>query len=96
MSVDHESCVGAAYHAPLPLWTERHHIFPKYLSALLGVAEVPLLAALCSNCHTRVHHALHHLINAGTNPHRLSDGESYLLNLAWSWWSQELLEEAAA
>ena len=91
MSVDFESCTGAAYHSPLPLWTERHHVYPMYLSALLGVPDVHLLRPLCANCHTRVHHVLAHLINSGEQGHRLSDGEQLLVNLAWSWWQGELL-----
>ena len=62
-----------------------------YLSALLGVPIVHLVRPLCGNCHTRVHHALTHLINEGTQPHRLSDGEQQLVALAWSWWQGELL-----
>ena len=90
MSVDHEACTGARYHAPAPLWTERHHVFPMYLSRLLGVPVRRELAALCSNCHTRVHHALEHLISEGESPHRLSEGEAVFVAAAWAWWIAEL------
>lgn len=90
MTVDTEPCVGAAYHAPIPLWTERHHVYPKYLCSLLGVPEIPLVRPLCSNCHTRIHHILHHLINTGEPGHRLSGGEALLVGLAWSWWVGEI------
>lgn len=91
MSTDHESCTGAAYHSPLPLWTERHHVYAQYLCALLGVPAIPLVRPLCSNCHTRIHHVLTHLINTGEPGHRLSDGEQLLVNLAWAWWQGELI-----
>ncbi|MDP9143875.1 MAG: hypothetical protein M3N43_04120 [Actinomycetota bacterium] len=91
MSTDTEHCTGAAYHAPLPLWTERHHVYPKYLCALVGVAVIPLVRPLCDNCHSRVHHAIAHLINTGVPGHRLSDSEMLLVNLAWSWWQGALL-----
>ncbi len=91
MSLDAELCSGASYHAPHPQWTERHHVYPKYLSGLLGVAVVPLLRPLCGNCHTRVHHALTHLINEGAQVHRLSADEQQLVDLAWAWWRAGLL-----
>lgn len=92
MSIDHEPCTGALYHAPLPLWTERHHVIPKYLCALLNKPVIHMLAPLCSNCHVRVHHALTHLINTGENPHRLSPREMTLVVIAWMWWVGSLLE----
>lgn len=91
LSLDHELCTGATYHAPLPHATQRHHIRPKYLSALLGVPIVHEVTPLCGNCHGRVHHALTHLINEGLQVHRLSDGEQLLVNLAWGWWIEELI-----
>lgn len=93
MSKDWELCTGASSHAPHPLWTERHHTRPKYLSALLGVPIVHEVVPLCANCHGRVHHALHHLINEGVQIHRLSDGEQLLVNLAWDWWRGEFLQQ---
>lgn len=95
MSADRELCAGAGYHAPAPLWTERHHVFPKYLCGLLGVTIIDALVPLCSNCHGRVHHALTHLINTGTNPHRLSAAEANLVEHAWLWWQVSLLGVSA-
>lgn len=91
MSRDLELCEGALYHAPLPLWTERHHIFPTYLCSLLGVAKRHEIVPLCGNCHERVHHALKHLINEGSNPHRLSPAETVIVERAWAWWQAELV-----
>lgn len=92
MSIDREPCEGAGYHAPAPLWTERHHVYPKYLCGLLAIADRPELVALCPNCHGRVHHALTHRINTGANPHRLSPAEAALVAAAWAWWVAELQE----
>lgn len=78
------------YHAPIPIWTQRHHVFPKYLCALLGVPVRALVVPLCATCHGRVHHALVHLINSGANPHRLSAGEAGLVVQAWAWWQSTL------
>lgn len=91
MSTDAELCAGATYHAPLVLWTQRHHVFPKYLCAMLGLPVIPDLVPLCCNCHERVHHALTHLINTGTNPHRLSSSELGYVNRAWDWWIAGLI-----
>lgn len=90
MTADWEMCAGAANHAPAPLWTERHHVFPKFLSALLGIPVVPNLVPLCGNCHGRVHHALAHLINSGAVAHRLSPSEALLVSRAWDWWQESL------
>lgn len=90
MTRDTEVCTGAGSHAPLPLWTERHHIFPTYLCDLLGVEERDEVLPLCGNCHERVHHAIRHLVNTGENPHRLSVRETSLVQAAWSWWQQTL------
>lgn len=91
MSTDPESCRGATYHAPLVLWTDRHHVIPKYLCALLGVPVVDEVVPLCASCHERVHHALTHLINTGLNPHRLSANEATYVARAWDWWQRALL-----
>lgn len=86
MTRDTEECEGAAHHAPIPLWTQRHHIYPTYLCALLELPKRHEVVPLCGNCHERVHHALRHLINTGANPHRLSSSEMALVMVAWEWW----------
>lgn len=91
MSVDAEQCQGAAYHSPQPGWTERHHVYPMYLTGLLGMATIPSLWPLCGNCHGRVHHALRHLINEGLQVHRLSEREQALVTRAWNWWQSAVL-----
>lgn len=60
------------------------------MTALLGIPIVHEVAPLCGNCHFRVHHALTHLINEGSQVHRLSDGEQLLVYLAWDWWQGAL------
>ena len=91
MTRDAEPCVGATYHSPQPLWTERHHIFPMYLSALLDLPVVPLVAPLCGTEHENVHHALRHLINTGENPHRFADRTQTLVDAAWEWWQAAIM-----
>lgn len=92
MSIDPENCIGAASHSPRPIETERHHIFPKYLCALLEVPERPEIVPLCGTCHSNVHHVLTTLINTGTlEGHRLSESSREIVNLAWGWW-REMLE----
>lgn len=93
MSRDIEPCAGAYYHSPQPLWTERHHVHPKYLSALLGLPVDPILIPLCETEHGNVHHALTHLINTGTNPHRFAEATQDCVDDAWSWWQEKLLAQ---
>ncbi len=93
MSRDTELCEGATYHSPVPLWTERHHIYPKYLSGLLGVPVIEKLVPLCGTEHENVHHALRHLINTGENPHRFAAQTQGYVEAAWVWWQAELLAQ---
>lgn len=86
-------CQGALDHRPLYAETDRHHVRPKYLSALLGLAIEPRVVPLCSGCHDLAHHVLHHLINTGTRGgHRLPKGLAILVDDAWNWWQQSLLD----
>ncbi len=91
MSRDFEPCWGASYHSPQPLWTERHHIFPMYLSALLGLPVRPIVVALCATEHENLHHALRHLINTGNNPHRFAERTQDYVDDAWYWWQASIL-----
>ncbi len=93
MSTDPEVCQGAMYHSPLPLWTARHHIFPIFLCALLGVAKRNETVSLCDSEHVNVHHALTHLINEGTNPHRFAFRTQGYVDRAWDWWVAVLLSQ---
>ncbi len=95
MSRDIELCAGSTYHSPQPLWTERHHVFPMYLSALLGLPVVTILVPLCATEHENVHHALRHLINTGTNPHRFADRTQGCVDAAWEWWQAAILDGGA-
>ena len=83
--------MGSTFHSPLPLWTERHHIRPMYLSALLGQPVHPTRVPLCGTEHSNVHHALEHLINEGVNPHRFAERTQGYVDEAWSWWVAALL-----
>jgi len=88
------TCVGATYHSPRYAETDRHHVYPKYLSALLGVPTRSETMRLCSGCHDLVHHALHHLINTGTRGgHRLPAGARAQVLAAWGWWQALVLAE---
>lgn len=91
MSTDLELCVGALYHSPKPTLTQRHHIRPMYLAALLGVPIDPTVVPLCATEHDNVHHALRHLINTGDNPHRFADRTQGYVDMAWLWWQWELV-----
>ncbi len=87
-----ETCFGVKSHTPEPAEVDRHHIFPKYLSHLLGVPERRETAALCSGCHDLVHHVLRHFINEGTmGRHRLSSTLRTIVDRAWEWWQSSLL-----
>jgi hypothetical protein len=87
MTRDAELCEGATYHSPLPLFTERHHVYPMYLAALLGVPANATVVPLCGTEHENVHHALRHLINTGENPHRFADRTrgyvDHLVTICW-------------
>ncbi len=91
MSRDIELCAGSTYHSPLPILTERHHLMPKYLAALLGLPIDPTVVPLCGTEHENVHHALHHLINTGENPHRFADRTQSYVDVAWEWWQAAIL-----
>lgn len=86
MSRDPELCMGSTFHSPRAMTTERHHIYPKFLSALLGQPINPLVVPLCGTEHSNVHHALEHLINEGDNPHRFAERTQGYVDAAWSWW----------
>ncbi len=78
---------GMADHTPMYAEVDAHHIFPLYLSRLIGVPERAERADLCSGCHDLIHHAIHHLINEGTmGRHRLAPGLQVLADRAWRWW----------
>jgi len=92
MTWDPEACVGAADHSPRAIATERHHIFPKYLCALAGLAIRHELAPLCGTCHENVHHAIHHLLATGTvGGHLLAPGSRQLVYAWWAWWQGVLV-----
>ena len=92
MTRDSEPCEGATYHAPQPLFTQRHHVRPKYLAALLGVPIDPTVVPLCATEHDNVHHALHHLINEGQQGgHRFADRTQGYIEAAWQWWGAALM-----
>jgi hypothetical protein len=91
MTYDPEICQGALWHSPRAILTERHHLYPKYLSALLGLPVIPVVVALCGTEHENVHHALRHLINTGDNPHRFAVRTQDYVDAAWTWWQTELV-----
>lgn len=94
MSYDPELCTGSA-HSCKPLTTQRHHVYPKYLSALLGVRINPRVAPLCGACHDSVHHLIEHLINEGTTPgHRRGAGYWRWVDEAWDWWQAAVLHQS--
>ncbi len=87
MSITAYPCVGAIDHSPRYFETDRHHTFPRYLCALLGIASRPETVRLCAQCHDSAHHVIHHLINSGTwGGHRLPAGTRAQVMAAWSWW----------
>ncbi len=90
MSKDPRPCAsGIRDHTPEPAERERHHIYPRYLAALLGVPERPQTAVLCAGCHDQLHHVIHHRINSGTvGGHRLPAGLRMLADDAWTWWTE--------
>lgn len=80
-------CRGARDHRPLYAETDKHHVHPKYLAALLGVPADAIVVPLCSGCHDLVHHVLRHLINTGTyGDHHIPAGAAAIVNEAWTWW----------
>lgn len=92
MSRDLEACLGATYHSPLPLETERHHIFPMFMSELLGIPIVRELVPLCPTEHVNVHHAIEHLLLDGTpGGHRFADRTQTYIDRCWTWWTLTLL-----
>jgi len=93
MSTTIRQCLGASDHRPQYLEVDRHHTYPTGFCDLLGVAKRNETVDLCIGCHDRVHHSLRHLVNEGSTPHRLSDGERYLVDAAWVWWQNVLLSQ---
>ncbi len=86
-------CRAVAFHTPEPAETDRHHLYPLYMSRLLGVPERKETVNICSGCHDLVHHVLHHLINGGTvGGHRLSVPLRQMVDAAWGWWQETLLD----
>lgn len=80
-------CQGALKHSPRYAEVDRHHLYPKYLSALLNVPERRDTVDLCAGCHDTAHHVLHHLINTGTVcGHHLPYGIRAVVYPAWRWW----------
>ena len=91
MTRDHEECEGALTHSPLPLWTERHHIFPMYLCRAAGLLERPEVVPLCGTEHENVHHAIHHLLADGTQGgHRFAVRTQSYVDQFWAWWQEAL------
>jgi len=87
-------CVGARYHSPIYYEIDNHHLFPKFLCALLGVPERRETVPLCATDHDNVHHALTALINTGTvGGHRLAPGSRLLVEAAWVWWRTTLEQQ---
>jgi hypothetical protein len=75
------------FHAPAYAETDRHHVRPTYLCALLGLPKETLTVPLCSGCHDLAHHLLHHLINTGTwGGHRPAAGLRLVVANGWDWW----------
>ncbi len=80
-------CVGARYHSPTYYETDNHHVFPRFLCALLGIPSRPETVVLCAQCHDNVHATLRNLINTGSwGGHRLPAGTRAQVMAAWSWW----------
>jgi len=86
-------CVGAGYHSPTARYTELHHVFPKYLCALLGLPVIRELAALCGTCHNNVHQALDDLVSNGPrlNRDRLATATWALVQRAYGWWAAQVV-----
>jgi hypothetical protein len=94
MSVDLEKCVGSRTHRPAVITTDRHHVYPKYLCALLELKEIGALVPLCKTEHDNIHHVIDHLINEGeAGGHVLSLGATILVNACWDWYQEVLLRE---
>lgn len=86
-------CRGALDHRPRYAETDAHHVYPKYLSALLGVPVNRWTVPLCSGCHDLAHHVLHHFINTGApGGHLPPAGIALLVDDAWEWWQRTLSE----
>ncbi len=91
MSRDWERCIGAESHTPADLWSERHHVFPKFLCDLAGIPRRPELAPLCGTCHANVHHGIEHLLENGTIGHTLPYGSRLLVYRWWAWWQEAIV-----
>lgn len=98
MSKDPRPCAsGIRNHTPEPAERDRHHLFPKYLAALLGVSERTETVLLCSGCHDLLHHVLHHRINSGiVDGHRLTPALRGMVDDAWRWWVNTSLKEGTS
>ncbi len=84
-------CAGARYHSPIYYEIDNHHVYPRYLCALLGIPERPETVPLCATDHDNAHHALTTRINEGTvGGHRLPDGLRSIVDRAWQWWQLEM------
>ena len=92
MTYDPQPCAASDHHRPLPVETDRHHIYPKYLCGLLGVPIIHTTVPLCGACHQAVHHVLEHLISDGEAPgHRwTTTAVGPWIAMAWHWWQSEL------
>lgn len=83
---------GMADHTPQYAEIDRHHLYPHYLTALLGIPDRRDTVPLASGCHDLLHHVLHHLISGGTvGGHRLSVGLRRYVEAAWQWWQREVV-----
>lgn len=82
---------GIVDHTPQYAEVDRHHVYPLYLSDLLGVPDRIERVDLCSGCHDLAHHVLHHLISGGEwGGHRLSSGLKAVVSEAWAWYQAEV------
>ncbi len=85
------TCYGVTSHTPEPAEIDRHHLYPRYMSGLLGIPERTERVNLCSGCHDLVHHVLHHRVNEGTlGGHHLSAASRHIVDAAWEWWQEEV------
>lgn len=84
--------MGAKRHSPVYAEVDHHHIYPKYLAALLGLPERPETVDLCAGCHDDLHHVLRHWINEGhPGGHHLPQLMRWYVQVAWAWWQDGLL-----
>ncbi|HEY8836729.1 MAG TPA: hypothetical protein VIO16_03425 [Dehalococcoidia bacterium] len=87
MSNDGHLCRGAMRHTPTPAEHDMHHLYPKFMCALLGIPERRETVLLCSGCHDLIHHVYRHLVNEGhVGGHHLSGDLRGLVESFWTWW----------